>query len=233
MPNVIVAIDGGAGSGKSTTAKGVARELKFFYLDTGAMYRAATLKYLRCGGKEPVDMGLVHEIIDNTRIDLKVVNDDYHVYLDGKDVSLDVRMPAVNNMVSPISAIREVREWMVELQRLVARGKNVVCEGRDIGTVVFPDARVKIFMFADLKVRAQRRVKECAEKEIPTTLDDVVENLRYRDEYDSGRQHSPLRKADDAIEVDTTRLTIEEEIDLVKKIVLEKISSTEPSCGQH
>lgn len=233
MSNIVVAIDGGAGSGKSTTARGVARELKFFYLDTGAMYRAATLKYIRCGGAEPVDMRLVREIIQNTRIDLNVENDENHVYLDGEDVSVDIRMPAVNKMVSPISAVREVREWMVKLQRLAARGKNVVCEGRDIGTVVFPDARVKIFMYADLKVRAQRRVRECAEKKIPATLDDVVENLKFRDKYDSGRQHSPLRKADDAIEVDTTSLTIEEEIDLVKKVVLEKISFTEPSFGQH
>ncbi len=226
MPHIIVAIDGGAGSGKSTTAKGVARELNFFYLDTGAMYRAATLKYIRCGGAEPLDMNLVHEIIGSTHIDLTAHNDDNRVYLDGRDVTLDIRMPEVNRMVSPISAVREVREWMVELQRLVARGKNVVCEGRDIGTVVFPHARVKIFMYADLEVRAQRRVKECAEKEIPATLDDVMENLRFRDTYDSGRKHSPLQKADDAIEVDTTLLTIEEEIALVKKIVLEKMSAS-------
>lgn len=225
MSNIIVAIDGGAGSGKSTTAKGVARELNFFYLDTGAMYRAVTLKYVRCGGAEPLDMGIVHEIIRNTHIDLKQENDDSQVYLDGKDVSLDIRMPEVNNMVSPISAVREVREWMVDLQRLVARGKNVVCEGRDIGTVVFPHAQVKIFMYADMDVRAQRRVRECAEKKIPATLDDVLKNLRFRDRYDSDREHSPLKKADDAIEVDTTLLTIEEEIALVKKIVLEKTSS--------
>jgi cytidylate kinase len=224
MPNIIVAIDGGAGSGKSTTAKGVARELNFFYLDTGAMYRAVTLKYIRCGGAEPLEMKLVHEIIGSTHIDLVAHDDDNRVYLDGRDVTLDIRMPEVNKMVSPISAVREVREWMVELQRLVARGKNVVCEGRDIGTVVFPNAQVKIFMYADLEVRAQRRVKECVEKEIPASLDEVVENLKFRDKYDSGRKHSPLKKADDAIEVDTTRLTIGEEIALVKKIVLEKMS---------
>lgn len=225
MPNIVVAIDGGAGSGKSTTAKGVARELKFLYLDTGAMYRAATLKYLQRGGALPIDMRLVNDIIQNTRIELKEEGDN-RVYLDGKDVSVEIRMPAVNKMVSPLSAIREIRDWMVKLQRLAAQGKNVVCEGRDIGTVVFPDARVKIFMYADLNVRAQRRVKECAEKEIPTSMDDVVANLTFRDKYDSGRQHSPLKKAEDAIEVDTTMLTIEEEIAQVKKIILGKMSST-------
>lgn len=225
MPNIIVAIDGGAGSGKSTTARGVARELNFLYLDTGAMYRAATLKYLQRGGALPIDMRMVNDIIGNTRIELKGEGDN-RVYLDGRDVSAEIRMPAVNKMVSPLSAVREIRDWMVKLQRLAAQGKNIVCEGRDIGTVVFPDAQVKIFMYADLNVRAQRRVKECAEKEIPTSMDDVVANLTYRDTYDSGRQHSPLKKAEDAIEVDTTLLTIEEEITLVKKIVLEKISST-------
>jgi cytidylate kinase len=225
MPNIIVAIDGGAGSGKSTTAKGVARELNFLYLDTGAMYRAATLKYLQCGGVLPIDMQLISDIIGNTRIELKGAGDN-QVYLDGKDVSMEIRMPAVNEMVSPLSAVREIRDWMVKLQRLTAHGKNVVCEGRDIGTVVFPDAQVKIFMYADLNVRAQRRAKECAEKKIPTSMDDVVANLAFRDTYDSGRQHSPLKKAEDAVEVDTTMLTIEEEIALVKKIVLEKISST-------
>jgi len=225
MPNIIVAIDGGAGSGKSTTAKGVARELNYLYLDTGAMYRAATLEYLQRGGTLPVDMRLVNDIIQNTRIELRREGDN-RVYLDGKDVSVEIRMPAVNKMVSPLSAVREIRDWMVKLQRLAAQGKNVVCEGRDIGTVVFPDARVKIFMYADLNVRAQRRAKECADKEIPTSMDDVVANLAFRDKYDSGRQHSPLKKAEDAIEVDTTMLTIEEEIALVKKIILGKISST-------
>lgn len=233
MPNIIVAIDGGAGSGKSTTAKGVARELNFFYLDTGAMYRAATLKYIQCGGAEPLEMRLVREVIENTVIDLRMENDTNHVYLDGTDVTMDIRMPAVNTMVSPFSAVPEVREWMVRLQRSVAREKNVVCEGRDTGTVVFPDAQVKVFMCADLKIRAQRRVKECAEKKIPATMDEVVDNLTYRDRYDSSRQHSPLKKADDAVVVDTTLLTIEEEIDLVKKIILERISSNGFSTSRH
>ncbi|GAJ21965.1 unnamed protein product, partial [marine sediment metagenome] len=134
-----------------------------------------------------------------------------------------IRTHRVNNFVSPISAIPEVREWMVEKQREVAEGKNVVCEGRDIGTVVFSDAQVKIYMQADLKMRAQRRQKELDVKNIKTDLDKVIENLKFRDKYDSSREHSPLKKAADAIVVDTTNITIEQEVDLVEKIVRERL----------
>jgi len=220
MAKYVVAIDGVAGSGKSTTARGVARRLNFFYLDTGAMYRAVTLKYLQLTEKtDTIDMEIIKKIIDNTKIDLRQENSNTCVYLDEKDVTQEIRSPAVNDFVSQISAIPEVREWMVDRQREVAEGKNVVCEGRDIGTVVFPDAQVKIYMQADLDARAKRRLNELAEKKIVVHLDEVIENLKFRDRYDSQRRHSPLKKADDAIVVDTTHLTIEEEIELVEKIV--------------
>jgi cytidylate kinase len=220
MPKFVVAIDGGAGSGKSTTAKGIAQRLNFFYLDTGAMYRAITLKYLQNGGcTEAIDVKLIKELIEKTNIDLRQENDENHVYLDNNDVTLEIRTPLVNDLVSPISAVPEVREWMVEKQRAIAKGKNVVCEGRDIGTVVFPNAQVKIYMQAELEVRAQRRLKELGEKEINVDINEVIENLAFRDNYDSSRQHSPLKKASDAIIVDTTDLTIEQEIDEVARIV--------------
>jgi len=220
MAKYVVAIDGVAGSGKSTTARGVARRLNFFYLDTGAMYRAVTLKYLQLTEKtDTIDMEIIKKIIDNTKIDLRQENSNTCVYLDEKDVTQEIRSPAVNDFVSQISAIPEVREWMVDRQREVAEGKNVVCEGRDIGTVVFPDAQVKIYMQADLDARAKRRLNELAEKKIVVHLDEVIENLKFRDRYDSQRRHSPLKKADDAIVVDTTHLIIEEEIELVEKIV--------------
>lgn len=224
MAKFVVAIDGGAGSGKSTTAKAVAKRLKFFYLDTGAMYRAATLKYLRCGGStDNIDTALVREIIKHTVINLRQEGSKILVFLDNKDVTLEIRTTPVNNFVSPISALSEIREWMVQKQREVAEGKNVICEGRDIGTVVFPDAQVKIYMQADLKIRAQRRQKELDEKNIEADFNKVVENLKFRDKYDSNRVHSPLKKAEDAIILDTTDITIEQEVDFVEKIVRERL----------
>lgn len=220
MAKFVVAIDGLAGSGKSTTAKGVARLLNFFYLDTGAMYRAFTLKYLRAVKKKgKISMTLVRELLCETRIDLLQKNNETKVYLDKEDVTTAIRTPEVSGFVSQVSAIPQIREWMVAQQRAVAEGKRVVCEGRDIGTVVFPDAQVKIFMQADIKVRAQRRQKELGEKNIEVDQAEVVENIKFRDQYDSNREHSPLKKAPDAVVVDTTYLTIEEEIDLVKRIV--------------
>ena len=227
MTKFVVAIDGGAGSGKSTTARGVAKRLDFFYLDTGAMYRAFTLKYLRNKhqGEERIDMKLVRALLGDTTIDLRQVNGDTKVYLDGDDVTLAIRTPEVSGFVSQISAIPDVRVWMVAKQRGIAEGKNVVCEGRDIGTVVFPDAQVKIFMQADLKIRAKRRLKELAEKKITADTQEVINNLKFRDQYDSRRAHSPLKKADNAIVVDTTDLTIEQEIELVSNIVEELFNS--------
>lgn len=227
MAKFVVAIDGGAGSGKSTTARGVAKRMNFFYLDTGAMYRAFTLKYLQNKNKseDRINMDLVRNLLGDTAIDLLQENSGTRVCLDGDDVTLAIRTPEVSGFVSQVSAIPDVRVWMVARQRSIAEGKNVVCEGRDIGTVVFPDAQVKIFMQADLKIRAERRLKELAEKKITAGTEEVVDNLRFRDQYDSSRAHSPLKRADDAIVVDTTDLTIEQEIELVVKIVDERFRS--------
>lgn len=227
MARFVVAIDGGAGSGKSTTAKGVARGLNFFYIDTGAMYRAFTLKYLRnSGSKSRIDLGLTRRLLESTAVDLRRENGDLKVYLDGEDVSMAIRKPEVSDFVSQVSAIAEVREWMVARQREVAEGKNVVCEGRDIGTVVFPDAQVKIFMVADVEVRAARRLRELGEKHMDADGQEVMANIRFRDKFDSEREHSPLRRAKDAIVVDTTNLTIEEEIEHVKAIVQERMATS-------
>jgi cytidylate kinase len=225
MADFIVAIDGGAGSGKSTTAKTVAKRLNFFYLDTGAMYRAVTLKYLKYyGAADKIDDVLIAQIIKQTSVDLREQNSEVLVLLDDLDVTLDIRKPRVNKFVSLISAIPEVREWMVGKQRAVAKGKNVVCEGRDIGTVVFPNAQVKIFMQADLEERARRRQKELEEKKIAVSFKDILENLKFRDDFDSSRVHSPLKKAVDAIVIDTTNITIQEEIELVEKIVRKRMA---------
>ena len=189
------------------------------------MYRAFTLKYLRATqDTKDIDRELVRELLDKTAICLRQEDAETKVYLDNEDVSMAIRTTEVSDLVSQVSAIPEVREYMVARQRAVAEGENVVCEGRDIGTVVFPDAQVKIFMQADLKTRAGRRLKELSDRNIEAEMDRVVENLEFRDEYDSQRKHSPLRKAEDAIVVDTTTLTIEEEIELVRKLVLDRLA---------
>lgn len=225
MAEFVVAIDGVAGSGKSTTARGVAQNLGLFYLDTGAMYRAFTLKYLRRHRADAngIDVGLIRRLLGATTIDLRPQGDEVRVYLDHEDVSRAIRAPEVSAFVSQVSAIPEVREWMVDRQRQVAEGKRVVCEGRDIGTVVFPEAQVKIYMDADVDVRAARRLKEMGEKKMATGLDEVIDNLKFRDRYDSQRAHSPLKQAADAIVIDTTHLTIEQEIARVTRLVKERL----------
>ncbi len=225
MKGFVVAIDGKAGSGKSTTARGVAKKLNFFYLDTGAMYRAFTLKYmLNTRNYKNIDIKLVNKLLKNTKIELIKDDDDLKIMLDGKDVSREIRSPLINNLVSQISAIKRVREWMVKRQRGIARGKNIVCEGRDMTTVVFPKAQVKIFMDADLKTRAKRRRKELNEKNIRVNMTEIINNLKFRDTFDSTRKHSPLKRTNDAIFIDTTNLTIEEEIALVEKIVRNRLN---------
>ena len=226
MANFVVAIDGYAGSGKSTTARAVAARLGFFYLDTGAMYRAFTHKYILQGGGDPVDPALIKTLLERMQIDLIDHEGQTKVMLDGRDVSREIRTPRINDLVSQISARPEIRESMVRRQREIARDKNVVCEGRDITTVVFPDAAVKIYMDADLKTRAQRRRRELGEKGIEVTLDDVMRNLKFRDDFDSSRKHSPLRRTPDSILLDTTNLTIEEEINRVVEIVKKKLANS-------
>ncbi len=208
---MIIAIDGPAGSGKSTISREVAKELGMVYLDTGAMYRLFTLKVL----EEDIsfdDKGKIMELLENLDIDIK----DDKFYLDGKNVSEEIRRPNVSENVSKISTLKEVREKMVKLQRNFAESKDVILDGRDIGTVVFPNAEIKIFLVADPMERARRRHKELIEKGENISLDEIYENIVKRDEIDSGRETAPLKKAKDSIEIDTTNKNIEE----VKKEIL-------------
>ena len=201
---MIIAIDGPAGSGKSTIAKLIAEDLGLVYLDTGAMYRLVTLKALNdriLGNLEEIK-----KMLDNLNIDIK----ENGFYLDNVDVSDEIRKPIVSENVSDIAAIREVREKMVDLQRKFSESKNVILDGRDIGTVVFPNANVKIFLVADAKERANRRYKELVKKGENVKIEEIYENILKRDEIDSTRKESPLKKAEDAIEVDTTSKNIEE-----------------------
>ena len=207
---MIIAIDGPAGSGKSTIAKLIADDLGLVYLDTGAMYRLVTLKALNEGILG--DFEKIKKMLNNLNIDIK----ENGFYLDNVDVSDEIRKPIVSENVSDIAAIREVREKMVDLQRKFSESKNVILDGRDIGTVVFPNANVKIFLVADAKERANRRYKELVKKGENVKIEEIYENILKRDEIDSTRKESPLKKAEDAIEVDTTSKNIEE----VKKEIL-------------
>ena len=201
---MIIAIDGPAGSGKSTIAKLIAEDLELVYLDTGAMYRLVTLKALNEGILG--DFEKIKKMLNNLNIDIK----ENGFYLDNVDVSDEIRKPIVSENVSDIAAIREVREKMVDLQRKFSESKNVILDGRDIGTVVFPNANVKIFLVADAKERANRRYKELVKKGENVKIEEIYENILKRDEIDSTRKESPLKKAEDAIEVDTTSKNIGE-----------------------
>ena len=214
---MIIAIDGPAGSGKSTIAKLIAEDLGLVYLDTGAMYRLVTLKALNDGILGNLDK--IIKMLDNLNIDIK----ENGFYLDDIDVSEEIRKPFVSENVSDIAVIREVREKMVDLQRKFSESKNVILDGRDIGTVVFPNADVKIFLVADAKERSNRRYKELVAKGENVRIEEIYENILKRDEIDSTRKESPLKKADDAIEVDTTSKNIEE----VKNEILNIIRKNE------
>jgi cytidylate kinase len=207
----IVAIDGPAGSGKSTVARAVARKLGLFYIDTGAMYRALALK-ARQESIDPDDTAAVIALARRTRIDLSYdpQNGTLRVELDGRDVSEDIRKPEITEHVSIIARIKEVREVMVGLQRKLAEGRRAILEGRDIGTVVFPDAYKKFFLDAACEERVRRRYLEMKEKNIPVEPEHIQNDIETRDRIDSTRACAPLKRMPDAVYVDTTRMTIDE-----------------------
>lgn len=210
---IIIAIDGPAASGKSTLAKDLADKLGYLYVDTGAMYRAITFYAL--DHKIVDDNDELIKILQDLKLELEYENKLTRVFINDEEVTEKIRTPEVNSKVSDISKIKEVRTEMVKLQREMANNKNLVVEGRDTTTVVFPNADLKIFLTADVKERARRRYLEYKEKGEKVTLDGVEASINNRDHIDSSRNVSPLKKADDAIEVDTTDLTIEEEINRI------------------
>lgn len=217
---MIIAIDGPAGSGKSTIAKLVAKDMGLVYLDTGAMYRLVTLKALNEGilGNDGLnELDKIKKLLDDLNIDIR----ENGFYLDDADVSEEIRKPVVSENVSDVAAIREVREKMVDLQRKFSESKNVILDGRDIGTVVFPNADLKIFLVADARERAERRYRELIEKGESVEIEEIYENILKRDKIDSTRKESPLKKAKDAVEVDTTSKSIEE----VKNEILRMVNS--------
>ena len=225
MKKIIIAIDGNSGCGKSSTAKVIARALQYIYIDTGAMYRAVTLFFI----KNDIDLKHEEDVAEALKqIDISfeynMATGSNETYLNGKNVEHDIRQMEVSNLVSPVSEISAVRKKLVEQQRRMGKAKGVVMDGRDIGTVVFPEAELKIFMTASLEVRAERRRLELHEKGTEVNINDVLENLRNRDRIDSSREDSPLKKAEGAVEIDTSNLTFDEQVNKILVLVNEKIS---------
>ncbi|MCQ2799182.1 MAG: (d)CMP kinase [Bacilli bacterium] len=215
---ITVAIDGPAAAGKSTIAKKVAKILNFTYLDTGAMYRAVTYAVEKAGLNPEIEEESV-KVLPGMTIDLK---EDGTVLCNGEDVTKVIREPVVSSKVSYIAAMKPIRLALVDMQRALAAAKNVILDGRDIGTYVLPNADVKIFQTASVETRAKRRYDENLEKGIATTLEEIEESVRKRDYIDSHRDFAPLREAEDAVHLDTSNLNIDESVEAVLKIIVEK-----------
>ena len=216
-----VAIDGPAGAGKSTIAKAAAKELGFIYVDTGALYRAIAYNAVTKGVID--DTQKIIDMLTGTNVELKYVDGVQAVYLNGDDVSAYIRTPEISMGASKVSAIPQVREFLLNLQRDIAQKNNVIMDGRDIATVVLPNADVKIFLFASPECRAQRRYKELMEKGEDVTLEDVLADVNQRDYQDSHRDIAPLKPSEDSVMADTSKLNLEESIQLIIDIIRERI----------
>ena len=223
MRKIVIAIDGYSACGKSTTAKEVARELNYRYIDSGAMYRAVTLYFLdhlvAITNPKEVDKAL-REIQLSFHVNSKGASE---MFLNGINVEKSIRKMRVSENVSQVSVLKEVRTAMVAIQRKLGKDKGIVMDGRDIGTVVFPQAELKIFLSADILVRAFRRQRELLEREDLVDIDTIIENLGKRDQIDSNRKESPLVKSIDAIPINTTHITVDEQVDEVLRLAFSRI----------
>lgn len=216
---MIIAIDGPAGSGKGAIAKKIDKELGFTRIDTGAMYRCIALKMLK-NNINLEDMQSIEHLLNNTNIELKKVGEELIVLLDDEDVSKEIRTPEVNDIVSLVSAIKQIRIKMVDLQRAMKNtSENIVMEGRDITTVVFPDADLKVYLTANLQTRAERRFKELQVAGVDIIFEEVLESMRIRDENDMQKEMGALKIAKDAVIIDNTNLNIEETFEEFKKLI--------------
>jgi len=233
LAGMAVAIDGPAGSGKSTTARLVSSRLGYRHIDTGAMYRTVALKALRSGA-HPEDAAACSALAESIKIQFEESNDGQSVLCDGEDVSSEIRSPEVTRAVSPVSAHPSVRTALVRQQRALAREGCAVLEGRDIGTVVLPDAEVKVYLVASTAIRAQRRMKELRAAGTKLSLEEVEKDIVRRDDYDSSREASPLRRAVGSVQVDTSDLTIEEQVERIVEIThitAKRLAALEPVTG--
>lgn len=217
---ISVAIDGPAGAGKSTIAKMLAKKLGYIYVDTGALYRTVGLAFSRMGCDKELNCD-IENVLESVDVTIKFKDGTQHVFLNGEDVSDEIRTPNASMMASVVSAKPQVRAFLLDMQRKLARENNVIMDGRDIGTVVLPDAQVKIFLTASAEVRAKRRFDELILKDKNTLYEDVLRDMKERDYNDSHREIAPLKPAKDSVTVDTSHMTLEESADALYKIVKE------------
>jgi cytidylate kinase len=222
LKKIIIAIDGYAGTGKSSTAREVARRLGYLYLDSGSMYRAVTYFFLE-NGVDVHSEDAIEKVWNEMQISFEIKDGVSYIHLNGMRLTDELRSMEVNKHVSAVSSIASVRRKLVDLQRQLGKSKGIVMDGRDIGTVVFPRAELKVFMVANLEVRGKRRLKELKEKGIDSQLEEVVENLKKRDLQDTERSVSPLKRADGAWEIDTSRLNFEEQVLKILSLAKERI----------
>jgi cytidylate kinase len=216
---LIITIDGPAGSGKSTTAKSLSKNLGYIYLDTGAMYRAIAL-YVLNQNIDPENTEKVVRSLSDIHIELKYNNQQQQTYLNGFDVSDAIRSPEVTKAVSPVSAMKDVRTFLVRQQQLIAKDGGYIVDGRDAGTVIFPGADIKFFLTAAVEERARRRMKDLELQHIQVSIGDMIAEINRRDQYDQNRAESPLRKAEGAIEIDNTHLPLDEQVELMKSYII-------------
>lgn len=218
-----VAIDGPAGAGKSTIARKAAAELGFIYVDTGALYRTVALNALRNGVKDTKNPGEVIPTLSSAEVSLKFIDGEQHVFLRDEDVSTAIRQNEVSMAASNVSSIPEVRTFLFDLQRNIAKSNDCIMDGRDIGTVVLPDAKIKIFLTASAEARADRRFKELQEKGQNVPYDVILKEIKERDYQDMNRATAPLKQAEDAVLVDTTEIGLEESIVLMINTIKERL----------
>ena len=223
IKDIIIGIDGHSGCGKSTSSRLLAKNLNFKYLDSGAMYRAVTLYFVNKGVSQN-DTKKIKDELNNIIIDFKYVEDNQHIFLNDQDVQNEIRSDEISNQVSLFSSNSSIRKFLVNKQKTFGINKNIVVEGRDITTVVFPDAEIKVFMTADIQVRAKRRFNEMKSKNPDITYSDVIKNLEDRDIQDSTRKDSPLMVADDAFILDTSDLEINDQVDKIINFISNKFS---------
>ncbi len=219
MSTFKVAIDGPAGAGKSTIAKAAAAQMHLVYIDTGAMFRAIGLGCIRAGLNPNSDIEKIIEMLPFMNIDISHGENGQEIFLNGENVSSEIRMPQVSVAASDVSKIPEVRQKLLMLQRSIAEKTDVIMDGRDIGTVVLPDAKLKIFLTASVEERAMRRYKELVEKGVECSFDEVKADMEYRDKNDSQREIAPLKPAEDSVIVDTTGKTLQESVDMILELI--------------
>lgn len=216
-----IAIDGPAGAGKSTIARKAADKLGFIYVDTGAMYRSIAL-FMLDQGIDPLDKEKVEANVNRADIRIKYIDNEQVIFLNGENVNKRIRTPLVSQAASSTSRYAKVREHLLSLQRDIALKNSVIMDGRDIGTVILPDAEIKIFLTASPEIRGERRYKELIEKGESANLSKIIEDIRKRDKNDSERENAPLKKADDAILIDSSNMTIDEVVSTITDLVKEK-----------